>query len=108
MKLLDRPELKRAQKHFEVSAAASREHDRLVSRLYKRHGDGNGVQVSGVIRDHFPEKAKARLRALCHVICEENDAGVAARPSGVWLKTMHELAREVCRRDGTGFYGYRI
>ena len=108
MKLLDRPELKRAQKHFEIAAAASREHDRFVTRLLKRHGDGNGVQISGIIRNHIHEKAKSRLRAYFRLNCEENYAGVAARPAGVWLKTMHNLAREVCRRDGGGFYGYRL
>lgn len=108
MHILKRPELQSAQRHFANAAQASRLHKNYVAELILKHGDGNGVQVSGVIRDHFPEQAKMNLIAICKNINRENDAGVAARPKHVRKETMFKLARAVCRRDGTGFYGFQI
>lgn len=104
--ILDRKDLQIAAKHFAVAAAASRAQSELAHALLKKHGD-HGPNISGIFRDHFPEKQKDRLRKLCHVICEENDLGIAARPKGVHKSTMFTLARAVCKRDGTGFYGFR-
>lgn len=104
--LLGRPDLRMAEVHFSVAACASRAHDILVTQYIERYGDGNGHFISGVVRDHFPEDRKAVLQDLCALINEHNDKGRAARPKGVRMETMHRLAREVCKRDGTGFYGY--
>lgn len=37
-----------------------------VGEAILRHGDGNGVLISGVYREHFPEDVKSSLRALAH------------------------------------------
>ena len=105
--LTERPVLQPAARHFERAAKASREHTALAQRLCEKHGD-HGTAISGIVRDHFPEHDKKRLSALCKTICRENDAGRAARPYGVHKSTMDRLARAICKRDGTGFYGYRM
>jgi hypothetical protein len=35
-----------------------------VDLAFTTYGDGDGVRVSGVFRNHFPDKVKARLRYL--------------------------------------------
>lgn len=105
--LLGRQDLRAAVGHFEIAAKASRQHTAMVERLIKLYGDGNGRQISGVIRDHFPEASKRNLLALCKTIRDQNDKGMAQRPKGVHKSTMYALARAVCRRDGHGFYGFR-
>lgn len=105
--ITERPVLQAAARHFEAAAKASREHDALAERCLRRYGD-HGVAVSAVVRDHFPEKEKKRLRALARIVAEENEAGRKARPYGVHKSTMDKLARSICRRDGSGYYGYRI
>lgn len=105
--LLGRQDLRAAAGHFAAAAKASRQHTAMVERLIKLYGDGNGHQISGVIRDHFPETDKRKLVKLCKTICEQNDKGMAQRPKGVHKSTMLALARAVCRRDGHGFYGFR-
>ena len=106
--LLHRQPLIAAANEFSRAAQASRLHSALVRSLLDKYGDGNGRQISGVIRDHFPEKDKDTLKALCRDICRYNEAGHALRPKGVHHRTMDALARAVCRRDGTGFYGYKV
>lgn len=104
--LEERPVLQAAARRFEAAARASREHDALAERCLQRYGD-HGAPVSGCVRDHFPEQEKKKLRALARIVAEENEAGRRARPHGVHKSTMDKLACCICRRDGSGYYGYR-
>ncbi len=101
--LLARLDLMNAAQRFKRCFAASREHNRLVAAALKKYGD-HGSQISGVIRDHFPPRVKARLRNLCAHMNAESDAGFALRPRGVRKATMLRLYNAVRERDGSGFY----
>ena len=105
--ITERPALQAAARHFEAAARASREHDALAEKCLLRYGD-HGPLISGVCRDHFPEKEKKKLRALARIVAAENAAGRRARPHGVRKTTMDKLARSICRRDGSGWYGYQV
>ena len=105
--ITERPALQAAARRFEAAARASREHDELAERCLKRFGD-HGVFVSGCVRDHFPEQYKKRLTALARIVAAENEAGRRARPHGVRRTTMDKLARCICRRDDSGYYGYKV
>lgn len=105
-KLLARQDLSAARFHFENACRASRKHQELVRLSLEEHGD-RGSQISGIIRDHFPEHVKNRLRNLCRTITTESDRAWAARPPRVRTETMRRLASAVAQRDGSGFYGPR-
>jgi len=105
--LLKRQDLAIAAAYFECAAAYSRAHSRIAQRALAQYGD-HGAQISGCVRDHFPEHIKEDLTTLAHLVTQENENGRKARPRGVREQTMHALAREVCRRDSTGFYGYSV
>ena len=104
--ITERPALQAAARHFEAAARASREHDALAEKCLLRYGD-HGPLISGVCRDHFPEKEKKKLLALARIVGAENEAGRKARPHGVHKSTMDKLARSIYRRNGSGYYGYR-
>jgi hypothetical protein len=106
--MINRADLAAAAEHFAEAARLSRAHVAAVQAAIRRYGEGNGQLISGVARDHFPDRVKNRLRALARGVSVQNDAGIACRPARVRFNTMHELARAICRRDGTGFYGYMI
>lgn len=105
--ILARKDLELAAAHFAAGAKRSRQHIALLRKCLKRYGD-HGVSVSGIGRDHFPEKEKEKLRVLCRKINTCNTLGVACRPKGIRFSTIYALGRAVCRRDGTGFYGFSV
>ena len=85
--------------------AASRHHNFLASACLLRCGDGNGQDISGVVRDHFPKPEKDALRALAQTVTVSLDKAFAARPKGVRFQTILRLKEAVISRDGKGFYG---
>lgn len=103
MNILTRRDLAKAQFYFTVACSLSLAHSRAVSLALAEYGD-HGPQISGVIRDHFPDDIKEHLRGLCRDICAASDAAYASRPHGVRMTTMRALSRAVAA-DGTGFYG---
>ncbi len=104
--LLERKDLSLARMWFVCAAAASRQHTLKARIAMAKYGD-HGPDISGCVRNHFPENIKNQLRGLAHAVSEYNDCGMKARPPRVRLSTMIRLAREVCKRDGTGFYGFQ-
>lgn len=50
---------------------------RAVDSALAEYGDGNGRLISGVVRDHFPEKVKNRLRLYAHSASKAGDVGHA-------------------------------
>lgn len=102
--ILSRPDLQEAARWFELACIYSRVHSKAVADALRDFGD-HGPQISGIMRDHFPDPVKETLRDLAHVVTECSDKAWAARPRGVRLATMRALARAVARRDGSGFYG---
>jgi len=64
----------RAQGLDEVSRAMEEEYQYVIDAALKRYGDGNGRLISGVIRDHFPDNVKNRLRFLAHGLPLVKDA----------------------------------
>jgi hypothetical protein len=105
--LLDRPDLAPAANQFALAARASREHSSFAKESLAKYGE-HGSLISGCVREHFPEEVKEKLRALAFAVSFHNSAGEALRPRRVRMKTMYDLARAVCRRDGTGFYGFLV
>lgn len=106
MNILERADLAAAAAAYAAACEASREHSRLAAAACARYGD-HGPQISGIVRDHFPDEVKNRLRKLAVLITKYGDRGDRLRPRGVRHSTMRELARAVAARDGSGFYGPR-
>ncbi len=106
-RFVSRPDLTLAAAHFAKAAEYSRNWDSLVAESLAKYGD-KGAQISGICRDHFPQRVKEELRQLSQAVSDQNRTGNACRPSRVHAETLNRLARLVCRRDGTGFYGYQI
>jgi hypothetical protein len=103
-KILDRPDLQTVARHFADACAASRQHSAVAASALEQYGD-HGPQISGCVRDHFPEHVKDELRRLAHACAAAGDAAWAARPSRIQWHTMTCLSRAVAQRDGSGFYG---
>ena len=93
-----------ARKHFRRACTASKLHRACTLSALERYGD-HGPQISGCMRDHFPEDVKDRLRALAQAVTAEGDAARAARPKRVRMETMRLLAFLVAEQYGHGFYG---
>ena len=102
--LLTRPDLFRARRWFVSACQASRAHADLASLALAAHGD-HGPDVSGCVRQHFPEAVKKTLRDLAQNVTLYSDCARDARPKGVRHATIRALGAAVARRDGTGFYG---
>ena len=99
-----RPELRPAADCFRDACAYSRMHSRYIAGAMERWGN-HGAQISGCIRDHFPEPVKEHARWLAKQVTLASNAAYSLRPRGVHVATMRRLANEIARRDGTGFYG---
>lgn len=102
-KALRDPRFEKAREHFRYAFALSREHQRIFRRALRRYGD-HGPQISGIIRDHFPERTKWRLRDLCRRMNEAADLGFKARPRFIQHATMRALYALIREQEGTGFY----
>lgn len=73
---------------LQAAAAMHGEWCAAIADAREAHGDGNGVLISGVYRDHFPEWRKATLRALAHGQTFATDASIAHwRAAGRRLET---------------------
>ena len=90
--------------HFEDACRASRLHSEYAAAQLRVFGD-HGSQISGCVRDHFPDDRKAVLRDLARKVGVASDRAHAARPKGVRLATINMIGRLVATRDGSGFYG---
>lgn len=101
------PRFAEAARQFELAAKASREHRVLLARSLVHYGE-QGISISVIGRTHFPERVKHQLRELAQQVNVYNSAGEAARPPKVRRQTMWQLARAICLRDGTGFYGFQV
>lgn len=65
---------------------------RQAADALRAFGDGNGVYISGIIRDHFPEDVKTRLRELSHRSSELSTTAYAHwRASGRTMDTFRQL-----------------
>jgi hypothetical protein len=104
--ILDRPYLLKAAQHFAAACAISRAHGLVTASALHVYGD-HGPQISGTIRDHFPEDVRDNLRGLARLVTRHSDEAWAARPPRVRQSTMLALSRAVAQRDGGGFYGPR-
>jgi hypothetical protein len=102
--LLERRDLRAARDWFEIACAASRYHSEIAARALAEHGD-QGPEISGVVRDHFPEHVKETLRQMAAAVTKHTDAAYKLRPRGVRHSTMKALARAVAASRGSGFYG---
>lgn len=96
-----------AKEKFSLAAKASREHDQLAEKSFLLYGD-HGAHISGIVRDHFPDDVKNRLRMLAHDVSRLNDEGFALRPKYTRFTTMLAIARDVVRLNGGGYYGIRV
>ena len=104
MKLSERPDLARAAELFTDAARISREYTTARAQALADYGD-HGPEISGCVREHFPECTKGYLRALARNVHILTKAGLDARPPRARRATILKLAREIAARDGIGFYG---
>lgn len=105
-KLENRPDLLRAAHCFRMACAHSRAHTILARDALLVYGN-HGPDISGCVRDHFPDNVKDLLRESAREVSRACDAAYAARPSRVHMATMRRLSREIAARYGSGFYGPR-
>jgi len=104
MNVLTRPDLAQSRALFATACRLSRAHSALAGDALRTHG-GHGPQISGCVREHFPEPVKDALRTLARAVGAASDAAWRARPPRVRHATMRALSRAVAARDGSGFYG---
>ena len=104
--LLTDPKFARVVEQFTLACQASRMHSKLTADALRDYDD-HGPQISGCIREHFPEHVKDDLRMLASEVTKRSDAAHAARPARVRKDTIIKIGRMVARRDGSGFYGPR-
>lgn len=102
--LIDNPKFETARAYFEAACAASRRHSAKAAEAFNLYGD-HGPQISGCVRDHFPEDVKNILRIQARLVSEFLNKAYANRPARVRSTTMRQLGREVATRFGSGFYG---
>lgn len=95
---------KEPREHFRRACWASRTHAKVAEQALEMYGD-HGAQISGCVRDHFPEDVKNNLRNLARECANEVNRAWAARPKYVRKETMRRLASLIAERDGSGFYG---
>lgn len=101
---LTREDLQESAKHFTRAYRASRLHSAYAAQCFIRYGD-QGPDISGVVRGHFPESSKDRLRSLARAVGAMIDAAWQAKPARVQRTTMFKLRNAIIDRDGRGFYG---
>lgn len=101
---LDNPKFRQSQSFFEQACAASRMHDLEAASALSRYGD-HGPQISGCVRDHFPDFVKRDLRFWAHEVSRLSDLAYMHHPKWSRMSTMRHLASAVATRDGSGFYG---
>lgn len=101
--LMNRPELAEAREQFELAFRYSREHSKQVDDACKKYGD-HGPQISGVIRDHFPDDVKEQLRLLCWLMNTANEGAYKMKPKGMHRTTFYRFRDAIRERVGTGFY----
>jgi len=104
--LIHRTDLQRSAELFADACAQSRTWDKAAQDALASYGD-HGPQISGCVRDHFPESTKSYLRSLARNVSILSDAAWAAKPPRVRHHTMLNLSRAIAKRDGSGFYGPR-
>ena len=103
-KYLNNPRFRHAQAYFEAACRASRMHGDIARAALAEHGD-HGPQISGCVRDHFPEHVKDQLRWWARRVTDTSEKAHSLRPPRVRRATMALLAREVATEHGSGFYG---
>jgi len=101
---VDDPRFMPGASYFVIACRAARAHDRLAAACIASYG-GHGPDVSGCVRDHFPDHIKDTLRGLAKLARESSESGYAARPARVRMSTMRKLAGQIAAAHGSGFYG---
>ena len=102
--LLTDTRLEKSRVYFERACRASRAHSEKAREACDKYGD-HGSQISGCVRDHFPDDVKDTLRILARLVTDCSNAAREARPPRIRHDTIRALGRAVARRDGSGFYG---
>lgn len=102
--ILDRADLQLSARCFADACRVSREHTELARAAMLKYGD-HGPDISGCVREHFPENVKNELRLLAKTVSLYTDAAWKHKPKRVHHRTMFYLASAVASRDGAGFYG---
>lgn len=102
---MNRPDLAITQGHFESACHCSRAWQDLRESALTQYGDGNGKEISGSVREHFPTETRDHLRRVAQSVSYHSDLAHKARPKRVRVATIIRLGREVATRDGSGFYG---
>lgn len=102
--ILSDPKFASVVAHYERACEASRLHRDMSKMAFDYYGN-HGPQISGCVRDHFPEQIKNDLRNLARRVSDEMVKAKAARPKRTRLMTVARIGRLVATRDGVGFYG---
>jgi hypothetical protein len=104
MKHLRDPRFRDVVACFETCLAYARAHDDLAAVALKTYGN-HGAQISGCVRDHFPQVIKDALRWQARAVTYHNERAYEARPARVRHETIRAIGRAIAKRDGCGFYG---
>ena len=102
--LLNSDKFARVAHLFAIACSASRYHSEIAQRALHNYGS-HGSQISGCVRDHFPNHIKDDLRSAARRVTEYCEQAHAARPKYVRAATVTMIGRLVATRDGSGFYG---
>ena len=102
--LIGNPKFHLSQTYFELACQSSRTHDLEAREALAKYGD-HGPQISGCVREHFPDGVKRDLRFWSREVSRFSDLAYKHRPRRTRSTTIRRLGQEVATRDGAGFYG---
>lgn len=92
--------------YIELAYIMSRGHRDLAALAEEQFGPGDGRFISGIVRSHFPDHIKDRLRGYAEMVGTYLDASLrswraAGRTRATWIREKDRIKA----RDGSGFYG---
>ncbi len=102
--LLTRADLEMSRKWFKLSCSSARHWVELRAIYLGLYGS-QGSEISGCVRDHFPEQVKDILRNEARCVTLASNNAYKARPARVRHDTIKALGKLVAARDGAGYYG---
>lgn len=102
--MLNDPKFHLSQTYFELACSASRTHAEIAAEALAKFGN-HGADISGCVRDHFPDDVKNDLRFWAREVSRFSSLARKHRPKYVRGTTLNRLAALVATRDGSGFYG---
>lgn len=86
-----------ALEYLAIAGATRRMYQDAIDLACELYGNGTGILISGIYRDHFPEPMKVSLRVLARELSESHDRSLAH-----WLASGRRVHTWRDARDRSG------